>query len=158
MCVFVGVTAAAPFSTPSVDRKHSRVLAAFAGNSTTRGHRPSGHLMTTAQAVSTCPTKTPETNTRRSHNKQGTAAQPSPWTTRACFSDLCVSAGWTLWEQWPGSGLGALCCSVRFVFLCVDLPTHTPEPSTLWFAVKSKKKTNWRTAESGSTDQTTCIL
>lgn len=66
--VFAGAVDAALCSMPSVGRKLSRVLAAFTGNSTTRGRRPSGQLMTTAF---TCRTKTPEdTQTRCKRKRQ----------------------------------------------------------------------------------------
>lgn len=61
MLIFAGVIAVVLCSTPSVDRKPSRVPAAFAENSTTTGHPLSGHLMTTtALGAFTCPTKIPE--------------------------------------------------------------------------------------------------
>lgn len=65
---FAGAVDAALCSTPSVGRRLSRVLAAFTENSTTRGRRPSGQLMTTAF---TCRTKTPEdTQTRCKRRRQ----------------------------------------------------------------------------------------
>lgn len=60
MLIFAGVIAVVLCFTPSVDRKPSRVPAAFAENSTTTGHPLSGHLMMTALGAFTCPTKIPE--------------------------------------------------------------------------------------------------
>lgn len=65
--VFADATAAALFSTRSVDRRLSPALDAFAENFTTRGRHPSGRPMTTALGVSTSPSKTPEQLTKHTH-------------------------------------------------------------------------------------------
>lgn len=124
-CVFVGVTAAVLFSTPSVDRKLSRVLAVFAENSTTRGHPPSGHLMTTAPAAFTCPSKTPETH--KHGFSWGCCQAMTLDKVPVCL--ICVFPGQILSQLTRGRAQ-SVWYIFRFVFVCSPANTHTcAEPS-----------------------------
>lgn len=132
--VFAGVTAVAPCSTPSVDRKLSRALAVFAENSTTRGRPLSGHLTTTAPGAFSCPTRTPETRTKAVTVR---ALSDHCAGQSACFFFFFSPPTRLLDEFWNRGR------SQRLMHHQVWVPanTHTPELS-LRPAVKSRDETN----------------
>lgn len=153
-----GATAAAPYSTPSVDRKRSRVPAAFAENSTTRGRRPSGHLTTTAPGASTCPTRTPETHT--GGKEQGAAGllpgllgrRCAGWS--ACFFRFVRESGTDseIEDELRASDMSLGLC------VCVCTCTHLSKAPPLCRTVTSREKCNRRTAAPRFTDSTAHVF
>lgn len=135
MCVSTGATAAAPCSMPSVARKLSLVLAAFAESSTTRDRPPSGHLTTTALGASTCPTRTPDTQT---HMQEALDWHPvwlertTPgqilcfdWR-RACVSTVCVYLLTHMWAKPLQQASQSELCLVFVVISHPGPPLHPP--------------------------------